>query len=80
MRKLNNPILRVLDSCLSFFPHCVGCFTFTGEDARFEVVNAQTYAGYVVHVGSISSGSIKVDYLRLVLLFNFYVDVFFFLD
>lgn len=29
---------------------------------KFEVVNAQTYAGYVVHVGSISStaGAIKV--------------------
>lgn len=36
-------------------------FCFTGEEGvKFDVVNAQTYAGYVVHVGSLSHGSIKV--------------------
>lgn len=36
-----------------------------GESVRFEVVNAQTYAGYVVHVGSLSAttgASIKVSF------------------
>jgi hypothetical protein len=27
---------------------------------KFDVMNSQTYAGYVVHVGSLPSGSIKV--------------------
>ena len=44
----------------------------SGDGAVFEVTNSQTYAGYVVHVGSLISGSmslgndvkVKVDYAR----------------
>lgn len=31
-----------------------------GPEGRFLVTNAQTYAGYVVHVGAVESGSLKV--------------------
>jgi hypothetical protein len=38
----------------------------TGEEGvKFDVMNSQTYAGYVVHVGSLPSGSIKVLVARM---------------
>jgi hypothetical protein len=43
---------------------CFSCYINTGENeegVKFDVINAQTYAGYVVHVGTLTEGSIKVS-------------------
>jgi hypothetical protein len=49
------------------------CYIDTGENeegVKFDVINAQTYAGYVVHVGTLTEGSIKVCTLFTTVLYR----------